>query len=52
MSRDGALPGAMNSLPIPCRRVARPVNHYTPRVVPYHPEAYVPLENASILWFR
>jgi starch phosphorylase len=30
----------------------RPASHYTPRIIPYHPAAYVPLENASILWFR
>lgn len=30
----------------------RPANDYTPRVIPYHPEASVPLEAAQILWFR
>jgi glycogen phosphorylase len=30
----------------------RPVSHCTPRIIPYHPEARVPLENARILWFR
>jgi starch phosphorylase len=30
----------------------RPVDDYTPRLVPYHPDASVPLEAAQILWFR
>ncbi len=30
----------------------RPATDYTPRVVPYHPEATVPLESAEILWYR
>ncbi len=30
----------------------RPVQDYTLRVVPYHPEALVPLENDRILWQR
>jgi glycogen phosphorylase len=30
----------------------RPADDYTPRVVPYHPEASVPLEAGQILWFR
>jgi glycogen phosphorylase len=29
----------------------RPADDYTPRVVPYHPEANVPLEAVAILWF-
>ena len=29
---------------------SRPAGHYTPRLVPYHPEAAVPLEAAEILW--
>jgi len=30
----------------------RPAEDYTPRVVPYHPEASVPLEAIQLLWFR
>jgi starch phosphorylase len=30
----------------------RPVSDYTPRVVPFHPAALVPLETAEILWQR
>jgi starch phosphorylase len=29
----------------------RPAGDYTPRVVAHHPEAFVPLESAQILWF-
>ena len=30
----------------------RPAEHFTPRLVPHHPAAQVPLEEAGILWFR
>ncbi|HLH78614.1 MAG TPA: alpha-glucan family phosphorylase [Candidatus Binataceae bacterium] len=30
----------------------RSADQYTPRVVPYHPEASVPLEARQIVWFR
>ena len=30
----------------------RPASDFTPRIVPYHPEAFVPLEEAHILWYR
>ena len=28
----------------------RPVGDYTPRVIPFHPEALIPLELPLILW--
>ncbi len=28
----------------------RPSEHYTPRIVPYHPDAFIPLEESHILW--
>lgn len=31
---------------------SRPANHYTPRIVPFHPHAAVPLECGEILWMR
>lgn len=31
---------------------SRPASHYTPRIVPSHSGARIPLENAHILWFR
>jgi starch phosphorylase len=30
----------------------RPSSHFTPRVVPFHPEACVPAESARIRWQR
>ncbi len=30
----------------------RPADDYTPRVVPYHADAFIPLEAGRILWFR
>jgi starch phosphorylase len=35
-----------------CVPADRPVTDYTPRVVPHHPGASVPLEDAHILWQR
>lgn len=32
-------------------RADRPAAHFTPRVIPRHPEALVPLESAQILWY-
>ncbi|HNP28935.1 MAG TPA: alpha-glucan family phosphorylase [Nitrospirales bacterium] len=31
---------------------SRPANHYTPRIVPFHTHAAVPLECGEILWMR
>jgi starch phosphorylase len=31
---------------------SRPANHYTPRILPFHPHAAVPLECQEILWMR
>jgi len=31
---------------------ARPADHYTPRIIPYHPEARIPLEDIHVLWQR
>jgi glycogen phosphorylase len=31
---------------------SRPAADYTPRLIPHHPEAAVPLEAAHILWQR
>jgi starch phosphorylase len=30
----------------------RPPEDFTPRIVPFHPEAFVPLEASDILWYR
>ena len=31
---------------------SRPADHYTPRIVPFHPQACVPLEHSEILWMK
>lgn len=31
---------------------SRPMNHYTPRILPFHPHAAAPLECDEILWMR
>ncbi|MGO9437929.1 MAG: alpha-glucan family phosphorylase [Terracidiphilus sp.] len=31
---------------------ARPAEDFTPRIVPYHPDAFVPLEAPDILWYK
>jgi len=53
MERDGAMPGALNSHRyLADAPSSRPVNHYTPRVVPAHREVMVPLEESHIRWFH
>jgi len=53
MERKVALAGSVNgsifgaSLP-----AKRPAEDYTPRIVPYHPEAFIPMEEAHIMWMR
>ncbi|HTR34280.1 MAG TPA: alpha-glucan family phosphorylase [Bryobacteraceae bacterium] len=53
MRRGDPLVGAANAHSY-CASVAanRPAADYTPRIVPYHPLASVPLECARILWYK
>jgi len=30
----------------------RPPEHFTPRIIPHHPEAFIPIEESHILWYR
>jgi starch phosphorylase len=47
------IPGAINGyLYSAVAPASRPSEHYTPRMVPFHPEAQAPLEDAHILWQR
>ena len=46
---DGPVPGYEYTGRVPA---SRPLTDYTPRLVPHHPEAAVPLEAAQILWQR
>ncbi len=51
LERGAALAGAINGFVYTGQVPAsRPVAHYTPRIVAYHPAAAVPLEAAQILW--
>ena len=51
MRRGELIPGAINGYMYQCTVAAsRPAEHFTPRVVPYHPEANVPAELALIGW--
>ncbi|MHB8119437.1 MAG: alpha-glucan family phosphorylase [Methanothrix sp.] len=53
MERLGPLAGAVNGFIYGARVPAkRAVEDYTPRIVPYHAEAFIPMEEAHILWMR
>jgi len=53
MDRGEPIPGATNGWFYTAAAPAdRPAAHYSPRVIPYHPEARVPLEDPHILWQR
>ncbi len=51
MAKGGTIPGTVNgySFTADCPS-ARPANHFTPRIVPFHPTAHVPLEVSLIVW--
>ncbi len=53
MQRDHQLVGAMNGYVYKTQVPAtRPVEEYTPRIIPRHPDATIPLEAPQILWQR
>jgi starch phosphorylase len=53
MTRGTALADATNGYTFrACVPAALPATAYTPRLIPYHPAAAVPLEAAQILWQR
>ncbi len=53
MTRGAPLAGATNGYTFrACVPASRPATAYTPRLIPHHPEAAVPLEAAQILWQR
>jgi hypothetical protein len=53
MGRGDIIPGAINGYVYhACIPTARPAADFTPRVVPYHPEARVPTEAPLIRWQR
>jgi len=51
MTKEEPLAGVVNGYLYRARLPAtRPAEHYTPRIVPYHPAALIPLEESHILW--
>jgi len=52
MQRNGKLHGIVNGhvyrAIVPAQR---PAEHFTPRIVPYHPSAFVPMESTRVLWY-
>jgi starch phosphorylase len=51
MARKGSAGGADDGFLYECKVAGdRPSGDYTPRIIPYHPEASVPIEDAHILW--
>ncbi|MEZ6058957.1 MAG: alpha-glucan family phosphorylase [Planctomycetaceae bacterium] len=49
--RTRSLPGSLNGFLYEATVPAdRPAEDYTPRIVPFHPDAFVPLEESHILW--
>ncbi|MGE0824852.1 MAG: alpha-glucan family phosphorylase [Candidatus Binatia bacterium] len=52
MDRIASIPGAINGYCYAGRVPAtRPASHFTPRIIPYHPEAQVPMEATLIYWY-
>ncbi len=45
----GSVNGFVYCADVPANRQAE---DYTPRIVPYHPDAFVPMEDSHILWMR
>lgn len=53
MDRKDALAGAVNGFLYSASvSLSRRAENFTPRIVPYHPEAFIPQEDAHILWLR
>ena len=51
MQREASLPGTVNGYMYHCRLTsARPAAHFTPRVIPDHPQVRVPAELNLVLW--
>jgi starch phosphorylase len=53
LKRDGPIRGSVNGHVYRGSVAAtRPAAHFTPRVVSFHPDAFVPMEARHILWWR
>jgi starch phosphorylase len=53
MSAQSEAPGAGRGHLYSARASSsRPAEHFTPRIIPYHPDAFIPMEESHILWYR
>ena len=53
MAADGTIPGSVNGYIYRAVLTGdRPAGHFTPRIVPAHPEAMVPMECGLVAWQR
>ena len=53
MQRQSPISGAVNGFVYSAKvRTKRAAEDYTPRIVPCHQEAFIPMEEAHILWMR
>ncbi len=53
MEPMGRIAGSINGYVYQTRvSAARPASHFTPRVIPYHTEARIPIEAPMILWLK
>jgi starch phosphorylase len=52
MRRDAPLMGSRGFVYVADVRTPRPAEHFTPRAVPYHPAALMPLELPLVTWAR
>ncbi|MDT7042389.1 alpha-glucan family phosphorylase [Candidatus Nitronereus thalassa] len=51
MAQRGSLPGMVNTYVYALHlSTQRPFDHYTPRIIPFHPDISVPLEIDYIIW--
>lgn len=53
MQMEKTLPGAINGFVFSIRKLSdRPITDYTPRIKPFHSDAFIPLESTSIFWAK
>jgi starch phosphorylase len=51
MTKGDPLSGVVNGYLYRAQVTAvRPADHYTPRIIPFHPDAFIPFEESHILW--
>jgi starch phosphorylase len=51
MHQEGPINGGVNGFNYTAIAPAdRPAEYYTPRIVPFHPDAFIPLEDSHVHW--